>query len=605
MNNKKVKSTTSTLAKKQDSQASPPDQLKFSRSKLHTIKKTSIPIKEKLKPKISIKQRYFTSGHRIDEHDKKDLEKEPSPFHYPKDLEEFAYKVMNKALRNDVRIKELTGKCLQKLSYKNPQTKNLLQRLYVENPTIDSMKSVLDIAPEYFKVVEGRPISDHLDIRNYIDVLRDSLRTKIVNRYREDDIVLIEDNLLLEQKVIDSIREDYNKYVNAFDEFLFRDHTSSMLLLKESETAAKDAYDKYEEYKVVAKKYGAIRSSLYSSEEKLRNCQMYERFLFLVSPFSWKNQRQGTSASVSIENGKDVEENIFEKYQSINEKEISLSDLINQFNEECREDNPPELYFTDPEQLLDVFRFMKMQNLNSLLHSEELALPLGQVRDRMWQARQMFDQEIENLQEILNKLENGIKWEEERAKCLQELAFNLIENEFKGLIMNDEVLNLHVFVEDVYETHIGPNDANLSMGDMMKAIESRYRHELLSLDKVPADQVALLESGCYAEQMMVMRLAETAAKQYAELKQLTYKLKRAFAPAYQKTQGKELKKRSLPLQQRREASAPLKQLTSEEAEYLEFFTNFCVFSDDPRDYGIDPEVGEKPAKDTIENNVEE
>ncbi|XP_066153929.1 cilia- and flagella-associated protein 100-like isoform X2 [Euwallacea fornicatus] len=580
MNRKKGESMIQVLTNNQDSEASPPDQLKFSKSKMHTIKKISIPTKEKLKAK-TVKQRYFTTGHRIVDHNKNDFEKDPSPFHYPKDLEEFTYK---------------------KLSYKDLQTKGLLKRLYVEEPTINSMKSVLDIAPEYFKVVEGRPIPDRLDIRKYIDILRDSLRTKIVNGYREDDIMLIEDNLLLEQKIIDSIREDYNKYVNAFDEFLSRDHTSSMLLLKESETATRDAYDKYEEYKNIIKKYGVIRSSLYSSEEKWKNCQIYERFLFLVSPFSWRNQRQVTAVSGNIENGKDVEENIFEKYKKMDEKETSLNDLINQFNEEYREDNPPQLYFTDPKQLLDVFKFMEMQNLNSLLHSEELALPLQQVRERMWQARQMFDQEIENLQEILDKLESDIKWEEERTKCLKELVFNLIENEFKGLIIDDEVLNLHVFLEEVYETCIGPNDANLSMSDMMKAIESRYRQELLALDKVPADQVALLESGCYAEQMMVMGLAEKAAKQYAELEQLTHKLNRAFAPAYQKTQGKELKKRYLPLQQMHEAPAPPRQLTLEEAEYLEFFTNFCVFSDDPRDY-IDPKMGEKPTKNTIVDDV--
>lgn len=41
-----------------------------------------------------------------------------------------------------------------------------------------------------------------------------------------------------------------------------------------------------------------------------------------------------------------------------------------------------------------------------------------------------------------------------------------------------------MYVEDVYETRVGPNDANLSMLDMMKGIEEKYRYELLLLDKV-------------------------------------------------------------------------------------------------------------------------
>ncbi|XP_050304576.1 cilia- and flagella-associated protein 100-like [Anthonomus grandis grandis] len=594
-----IKSTSSS------SKSSVQGKIRFQRQNLYKRKKVQKSIKEIIKPKTPLKKRYFTTGHGIDETTKKDLSKEPSPFKYPQDLEEFAHKVMTKAWRNDIRVKELKVKCSQKPSHKDRQRQDLLQRLYVEDPTIDTLTTIVDLAPEYFTIVEGRPIPDNMDIRKYIDTVRDSLRTQIVNGYREDDIMLIEENLLLEQKIIEKILANYNKYVNTFEEFLYRDHTSSMELLKESERVATEAYDKYNEYKLVAKQYGAARSSLYNSEEKWRNCQMYEKFLHLVSPFSWRQQHQTNAPGTSFNEDDDLEENLFGKYclSLEREQELSLNDLLGKFQEENPEDDSPELYFTNPEQLIEVFRFMEMQNLNSLLHSEELALPLEQVRYGMRRAEEMFDKEIKNLKEIIDKLEGGISWEEERAKYLEELALKLIGNEFKKLVMDDEVLNLHVFVEEVYETRIGPNDANLCIDDMMKAIEARYRHELLALDKVPAEQVALLESGCYAEQMMVMRLAEKAAKQYAELEQLTYKLNRAFAPPYKKTAGKELKKRSPPVEQRGQVVAPPRELTQTEAEYLDFFTDYCKYSDDPKDYGIN--TAAEPRQVIIELSSEE
>ncbi|KAF7279217.1 cilia- and flagella-associated protein 100-like [Rhynchophorus ferrugineus] len=585
---------------KQESQGSLPDQLPIrsssSTSKSTVVAKTkslrmAIPVKkpkfitakQRYKPKTAVRERFFTSGQGIDQTNCKILENEPSPFQYPKDLEEFAHKVMTKAWRNDVRIKELKMSCSRKPGYKDRQRRDLLNRLYVEEPKVTDMKTILDLAPEYFKVVEGRPIPDRLDIRKYIETVRESLRTKIVNGYREDDIMLIEENLLLEQKIIDSIRDNYNKYVNVFEEFLYRDHTSSMQLLKDSEKAAREAYDKYEEYKAVLKKFGAIRSSVYNSEEKWRNCQMYEKFLYLVSPFSWR-MRHHTEAEADEE----ADDNMFGKYRlSMVENQMSLSNLLQQFENQSSDNPEPELYFTDPEQLIDVFRFMEMQNLNSLLHSEELAIPLEQVRDGMREAETMFDEEINNLQEIIDKLEGGISWEEERAKYLEELALKLIGNEFKQLVMADDVLNLHVFVEDVYETRIGPNDANLSMAAMMRAIEAKYRNELLALDKVPAEQVALLESGCYAEQMMVMRLAEKAAKQYLELQRLTAKLNKAFAPPFVKTMGKEPKKRSPPEEHKLQQVVQQRDLTTEETEYLDYFTDFCKYVDNPKDYGID------------------
>lgn len=75
-------------------------------------------------------------------------------------------------------------------------------------------------------------------------------------------------------------------------------------------------------------------------------------------------------------------------------------------------------------------------------------------------------------------------WEEDRARYLENLSKKLIRTEFKKLVKDDNVLNLHVFIEDVYETRIGPNDANLTMLEMMRGIELKYRQELLQLDKV-------------------------------------------------------------------------------------------------------------------------
>lgn len=76
------------------------------------------------------------------------------------------------------------------------------------------------------------------------------------------------------------------------------------------------------------------------------------------------------------------------------------------------------------------------------------------------------------------------RWEENRVKYLEELATNLLENEFKDLIVEEDVLNLGVIVEDLYESRIGPNDANIGMIDMMKAVEEQYRQELLFFDNV-------------------------------------------------------------------------------------------------------------------------
>lgn len=134
---------------------------------------------------------------------------------------------------------------------------------------------------------------------------------------------------------------------------------------------------------------------------------------------------------------------------------------------------------------------------------------------------------------------NNCRWEEERAKYLEELAIELINGQFKKLVIADEVLNLNVFVEDVYETRIGPNDANLSMSEMMKMIERRFLEELISLDQMPSEQVAQLELSCYREEAKMMKEAQKAARQLMEFEMLFLKLQKVFAPPpKRKTKGK-------------------------------------------------------------------
>lgn len=260
-------------------------------------------------------------------------------------------------------------------------------------------------------MILGRPIPDNLDIRTYIDLVRETLRTKIICGYREDDIMLIQENHLLEQKMIDKIKDNLQAYINTFEEFLYRDHTSAMDLLKKSEDASAEFYEKYEQYKVLAKEYGSLRSSVYKSEEKWRNCKLYQKFLHTISPMSWKQgRRRCKRASVFLMQEDSNEDIIFGRYKtSFDENDISLSNIIRLFREEMAEEKEPELYFTDPEQLMDVFRFIEMQNLHSLLHSEELAIPLDNVKESMRMAEKMFDEEISVLQEAIDRLAGDIR----------------------------------------------------------------------------------------------------------------------------------------------------------------------------------------------------
>lgn len=380
-------------------------------------------VEKKVKPKIkaptpveriSAKRcadHYFTAGKKVNDDNQRDLLKESSPFVYPKDLEEFAYKVMSKAWRDNLRRKELKLKYNERNNYQSRQQLDILNRLYVKDPETTRMKTILDIDPEFFSIIEARPIKEKFKISNYIDDMRKLLRLKIICGYRQDEIDLIEQNFNEEQRIIDEVKRNYEKYVNAFEEFLYDDHTASMNLLSEGEKQASLAEEKYEQYSELSKDFGTLRYTVYNLEEKWRSCKMYQKFLYLVSPIYWRRKHDYYHLSQKDSHQSLVSEisTVFGRYRLQSSGNVlSLEDLVEQFMDDCNTQEDPLLFFTSPMQLLKVFRFIEIQNLNTLLHIEELAGPTENVKEGVKSATFVFDTEMQALQEIADSLEGGI-----------------------------------------------------------------------------------------------------------------------------------------------------------------------------------------------------
>lgn len=492
------------------------------------------PIERIFGSKEVVKEHNFSKGVKINEKNQRDLLKEPSPFVYPKDLEEYSFKVINKEWRERLRQRELKQRYNVRNNYQSRQNLDILNRLWVKDPQEQSMRTIFDIDPDYFTIVEGRPIAEKFNIKDYINDMREILRTRIVTGYKEDEILLINENFIDEQKAIDNIKTKLQKYVEQFEDFLYNDHTTSMDLLRTAEKEAAAASEKYEIFRSLSTDYGALRAQVSGLEEKWRTLKLYQKFCYILSPMAWREEHDyyhfKRDRDEVIPDPSVLFDNKFGEFDDIQ----SLHELIEVFLDDCRTQDEPKLYFKEPIEMLKVFRFMEIQNLNSLLHTEELALPLENVRNGMEQARKKFDEEIVVLREMVENLEGEILWQEMRALLLEELAQVLIESEFCKVISDEEVLNLHVFIEDVYETRVAPNDANLGIADMMKGIELCYRKYLLKLDYLPQDKVHKAESECYAEEAKIMKMAKDAARKVEQIERLARRLERVLEPPFER-----------------------------------------------------------------------
>lgn len=194
--------------------------------------------------------------------------------------------------------------------------------------------------------------------------------------------------------------------------------------------------------------------------------------------------------------------------------------------------------------------------------------------------------ELELMQEVVDDIEKNILWYEERSQQLETEARKIIYTTFKSLVAEDDIIKLFCNVEDLYETIIASNDSNIGMGPMMEAIENRYEDFMLELDTISLEAVKSAETEAYSEEYRAMALAKDAARKVQLIDVLSHKLQRVLEPPqYRKT--KELKLRSpLPERRKKRKSADNKEIDPKDLEYLKLFTDFCLTTDNPKDYGV-------------------
>lgn len=95
---------------------------------------------------------------------------------------------------------------------------------------------------------------------------------------------------------------------------------------------------------------------------------------------------------------------------------------------------------------------------------------------------------------------------------LEEYADHLLRGVFRNLVCSEEVLYLHVFVEDTYETCVRPNDANLDSFSMMKWTERVHEELNLQLDNLPRRIVRACEKEGFRQEMKATKEAEDAMR---------------------------------------------------------------------------------------------
>ncbi|XP_012529142.1 cilia- and flagella-associated protein 100 [Monomorium pharaonis] len=562
-------------------------QLSTTQKKSHVMLRKGSAINSNIYQKFSRTQHYRINGYKFQNKEGDVRRNKQSPFTFPSCSQTLAYLQWWK-LQKKKAISEY-GKSIYKDQHKVTRSHVVLQKLHVnveikteerkKHKDPDKVTAMTDIDPHYFTELSGRPVEEKFSLEQYVRDIREILKIKLLVGQERDDHIRIDQQFEQETHRLQQIQVHCQRYINGFDEFLSKTHEKSMLMLEKAEWENKLTEEINAQKNELAKQFGQSRLDVYVWEENWRLVKMCQMFLYRISPVAWKvkydwPQRSESPRSTILVDTPSTD--LFSRYRTLNES-TSLENLIELFEQDVVDTDPSELYFEDPFDMIRIFRTMETQNLNALIHLESLAAPMADMTMTITIAEAQIKREISEIISTINDLENSITKAENRAANLEEYANYLLRDVFRRLVCSEEVLYLCVFVEDTYESCIGPNDANLDSFLMMKWIEKIHEELNLQLDNMPCKIVRTCEREGFRQEIKDIKDAEDAARKFELMHRLLDTLKRIMEPPTKKKRP--LIRRSVPITTKTRLPLRLPKPTDEEVQYLTFFTDYCKQDD--------------------------
>ncbi|XP_069668245.1 cilia- and flagella-associated protein 100 isoform X1 [Haliaeetus albicilla] len=248
-----------------------------------------------------------------------------------------------------------------------------------------------------------------------------------------------------------------------------------------------------------------------------------------------------------------------------------LSSLEDAESETCSdEDEEPELYFTDPQQLLSIFMEMEEENLSFIQNSQEMEESLDKVQHTFITTHESTEKELAELKQQVDTLKSSIAKEEERVADLKLKVHLFSSGECKADDQDKMLTSLNKKVLEVYCDCTGENEANLQTVQMLMVIEKQLNDLLDNLEKIPPAKIEQAEKAKKKERRIRLREEKLRQQKQQQEERLQRALERSQAPV--KISSRRLMFRSSPPARKEKRKHSQEQMDKEKEEQLYYFT---------------------------------
>ncbi|XP_023605589.1 coiled-coil domain-containing protein 38 [Myotis lucifugus] len=443
-------------------------------------------------------------------------------------------------------------------------------------------------------------------LHEFINDQRDRFLLQYAVSNKRNTITRYDKHIMTKERQINRAEIKLQEDAIAFEEFLRENDQRSINALK---IAAQETINKLQmtaELKKATMEVQAVKSEISKTEFLLREYIKYGLFLLKLSPKHWQ-LRQALRRAKMSKSREHIEENlskILTKFRKINRTETwkksdseenyrgerssgNTRDLRrhSQNQSESSEDSlecliddemdfemEPELYFKEPEELLQVLTELEEQNLTLVQYSQDVDENLEEVNKREKFLQDKINSNIEFLLEQKEMLRDNCVREEEKAAELELRSRLFSFGEFDSDSQEKLIDSLSKKINQVYKFCIGDSEVG-SLNPLQKLVKVESRLVELSdlIDAIPKENVEAIERIKLKERRQKFREEKMREKQKHQEERLKAALERAVAQPKKKL-GRRLVWRSKPLSDSKHQLLLVKDTRVKSIEEEYFFT---------------------------------
>ncbi|XP_075065525.1 coiled-coil domain-containing protein 38 [Mixophyes fleayi] len=447
-------------------------------------------------------------------------------------------------------------------------------------------------------------------LREYMEQQRDMFREQFSIAMKQEKIRTMKTTVSEEEKKISDAKQKLKNKTLTFEALLAESAKRSVEALKIADQQAKAVLEKNTEIRTASADIIAIKSDIRKCEAVLKEYKLYEDFLKTISPQEWlETQIQKKMNREAVKKREKARERklsmLFPPITNKAERQLmrilsrteAMRELTPQshykssgsrisstrspseasfderetLTEDSDSDEEPELYFTDPQQLLKIFAELEEQNVLLMQNTQEFDETMQEIREKGHVIQERMDQKLKDLKEHKEKISEALSKEMEKVAELQQKSKMFSFGEFKSEDQDKMLYTLNKKMTEVYACCIEESPAPINTLQMLGSIENRLLELRDKLELAPREIVEAAEKAKQKERRLRMHEENLKRQLRNQELRLIHVLERATADPH-KVAGRKLMKRSEPTLRSQKRKDDEKQAAKKQEEQHQFFT---------------------------------